>query len=74
MTPLHKDKYVHLDCTDGSRDAQEGLEVPLDKLPPWQEKHVKTFPVCWKNPVTGHLHFQVHPSGIQELVCRLCAP
>ncbi|GAA6008526.1 hypothetical protein JCM10207_007143 [Rhodosporidiobolus poonsookiae] len=46
----------------------EGLEVPLEDLPPWEEKHVKTLPVCWKNPVTGELHFQVHPSGIQELI------
>lgn len=46
----------------------DGLEVPFEDLPPWEEKHVKTFPVCWKNPVTGNLHVQVHPSGIHELV------
>ncbi|GAA5880518.1 hypothetical protein JCM3774_000635 [Rhodotorula dairenensis] len=46
----------------------DDLEVPLEDLPPWEEKHVKTFPVCWKNPVTGHLHLQVHPSGIHELL------
>ncbi|BGP06915.1 putative dioxygenase [Rhodotorula toruloides] len=46
----------------------DGLEVPLDELPPWEEKHVKTFPVCWKNPVTGNLHLQVHPSGIKEII------
>ncbi|GAA5982330.1 hypothetical protein JCM11641_002013 [Rhodosporidiobolus odoratus] len=45
----------------------EGKEVPLNDLPPWEEKYIKTLPVCWKNPVTGSLHFQVHPSGIQEL-------
>ena len=22
----------------------------------------------WKNPVTGELHFQVHPCGVQELI------
>lgn len=48
----------------------DGLEVPFEDLPPWEEKHVKTFPVCWKNPVTGNLHVQVHPSGIHELVRR----
>lgn len=52
----------------------DGLEVPFEDLPPWEEKHVKTFPVCWKNPVTGNLHVQVHPSGIHELVRRnLCS-
>lgn len=48
----------------------DGLEVPFEDLPPWEEKHVKIFPVCWKNPVTGNLHVQVHPSGIHELVRR----
>ncbi|GAA5900226.1 hypothetical protein JCM6882_002280 [Rhodosporidiobolus microsporus] len=46
----------------------EGKEVPLDDLPPWEEKHIKTLPVCWKNPVTGELHFQVHPSAIHQLI------
>ena len=27
----------------------------------------KTYPVCWKNPVTGELHVQVHPCGAMEL-------
>ncbi|GJN87624.1 hypothetical protein Rhopal_000579-T1 [Rhodotorula paludigena] len=46
----------------------EGKEMPDEDLPPWKEEHVKTLPVCWKNPVTGQLHFQVHPSGIKELL------
>ncbi|EAU92439.1 alpha-ketoglutarate dependent xanthine dioxygenase [Coprinopsis cinerea okayama7 len=45
----------------------EGLELPLDELPPWEEAKIKLFPVLWKNPVTGNLHFQVHPCGAQEL-------
>ncbi|GAA5837167.1 hypothetical protein JCM11251_005274 [Rhodosporidiobolus azoricus] len=46
----------------------EGKEVPLEDLPAWEEKHIKTLPVCWKNPVTGDLHLQVHPSAIHELI------
>jgi hypothetical protein len=46
----------------------EGKEVPIEDLPPWKEELIKTLPVCWKNPVTGELHFQVHPSGIHQLV------
>lgn len=46
----------------------EGLELPLNELPPWEESKVKTFPMVWKNPVTGELHFQVHPCGAQELI------
>ncbi|BGP38842.1 hypothetical protein JCM10449v2_002780 [Rhodotorula kratochvilovae] len=45
----------------------DGTEMPLEDLPPWEEKHVKTLPVCWKNPVTRELHLQVHPSALYEL-------
>ncbi|KAI0297594.1 hypothetical protein B0F90DRAFT_1738410 [Multifurca ochricompacta] len=45
----------------------EGKEHALDELPPWTEDRIKVFPVTWKNPVTGALHFQVHPCGAQEL-------
>ncbi|KAJ3710742.1 taurine catabolism dioxygenase [Lentinula raphanica] len=46
----------------------EGLELPLSELPPWEEARRKTLPVVWKNPVTGNLHFQVHPCGAAELI------
>ena len=65
----------------------EGLELPMEELPDWEESKVKTFPVVsrstvrererslktppwqlWKNPVTGDLHFEVHPCGAQELI------
>ncbi|GKV58045.1 taurine catabolism dioxygenase [Collybia sordida] len=46
----------------------EGLELPLDELPPWEEGKLKTFPIVWKNPVTGELHFEVHPCGAAELL------
>ncbi|KAL1741280.1 hypothetical protein HDZ31DRAFT_45769 [Schizophyllum fasciatum] len=46
----------------------EGLELPLDELPPWEESKRKTLPVTWKNPVTGELHFQVHPCGAAEVI------
>ncbi|KAI5116811.1 hypothetical protein M0805_007092 [Coniferiporia weirii] len=46
----------------------EGLESPLDKLPSWEESKIKVFPMLWKNPVTGNLHFQVHPCAALELL------
>ncbi|EJU02742.1 Clavaminate synthase-like protein [Dacryopinax primogenitus] len=46
----------------------EGLELPLNELPQWEEGKVKFLPMLWKNPVTGNLHFEVHPCGIQELL------
>jgi hypothetical protein len=46
----------------------EGKEMPLGELPEWKEEHIKTLPLVWKNPGTGNLHLQCHPSGVQELV------
>ncbi|KAF9055786.1 hypothetical protein BJ165DRAFT_1412243 [Panaeolus papilionaceus] len=46
----------------------EGLELPLEELPPWEESKLKILPVLWKNPGTGELHFQVHPCGAKELI------
>ncbi|KAJ3739744.1 taurine catabolism dioxygenase [Lentinula detonsa] len=46
----------------------EGLELPLSELPHWEEERRKVLPVVWKNPVTGNLHFQVHPCGAAELI------
>ncbi|EJC98794.1 Clavaminate synthase-like protein [Fomitiporia mediterranea MF3/22] len=46
----------------------EGRELPLDQLPPWEESKIKVLPMLWKNPVTGNLHFQVHPCAAQELL------
>ncbi|TFK70088.1 Clavaminate synthase-like protein [Pluteus cervinus] len=46
----------------------DGLELPSDELPEWEVERVKVFPVVWKNPVTGELHFEVHPCGAQELL------
>lgn len=48
--------------------VSEGKELPLDELPPWEESKIKTLPMLWKNPVSGKLHFQVHPSAIQEIL------
>jgi len=45
----------------------EGLELPLDDLPPWNDADLKHFPMCWKNPVTGELHLQVHPCAIKGI-------
>ncbi|KAJ3043239.1 hypothetical protein HDV00_005559 [Rhizophlyctis rosea] len=42
----------------------EGKELPLEDVPAWVEEKVK----AWKNPVTGALHFQVHPCAVKELI------
>ncbi|KAH9947803.1 Clavaminate synthase-like protein [Amylocystis lapponica] len=61
MTPAHA-------RADGLGMETEGLEVPLDALPEWEEAKVKVCPLLWKNPATEELHFQVHPCGVSELL------
>lgn len=48
--------------------VSEGKELPLDELPPWESSKIKTLPMTWKNPVTGKLHLQIHPSAIHEIL------
>ncbi|KDN44835.1 hypothetical protein RSAG8_05308, partial [Rhizoctonia solani AG-8 WAC10335] len=61
MAPAHA-------MSTGLGIESEGLELPLNELPPWEKEKIKIFPVVWKNPVTGGLHFQVHPCGVAALI------
>ncbi|KAK4700350.1 xanthine dioxygenase, partial [Phenoliferia sp. Uapishka_3] len=38
----------------------EGLEIPLEDLPPYDEKEIKIYPLAWHNPVTGEEVLSVH--------------
>jgi alpha-ketoglutarate-dependent taurine dioxygenase len=53
--------------TDGLGMLSEGLEVPLDELPEVDESKIQILPMCWRNPVTGKLALQVHPSAVRRL-------
>lgn len=45
----------------------EGREIPLDKLPPVEDDKIQILPMCWRNPVTGELALQIHPSAVRKL-------
>ena len=45
----------------------EGLELPDAELPPIDESKILVLPMCWKNPVTGQLALQLHPSAVRKL-------
>ncbi|KAF9055782.1 hypothetical protein BJ165DRAFT_1428627 [Panaeolus papilionaceus] len=45
----------------------EGLEMPLEDLPAWDENDIKVYPFVWKNCVTGELHLMVHPCLVMEI-------
>jgi alpha-ketoglutarate-dependent taurine dioxygenase len=53
--------------SDGLGMVSEGLELPLSELPPVDEADIKILPMCWKNPVTGNLALQIHPSAIKAI-------
>jgi xanthine dioxygenase len=45
----------------------EGKEIPLNELPEIDEEKIQILPMCWRNPVTGKLALQVHPSAVRKL-------
>ncbi|KAH7140914.1 hypothetical protein EDB81DRAFT_799162 [Dactylonectria macrodidyma] len=53
--------------SDGLGLVSEGKEAPFDSLPPIEEEKIQILPMCWRNPVTGRLALQVHPSAIRKL-------
>lgn len=63
MLTAHSTRLGHLIET-------EGLEKPLDQLPPWDPKHVCIYPMVWTNPVTGEKSLQVHGQGAFKLYLK----
>lgn len=53
--------------SDGLGMVSQGKEIPLGDLPPIEQDKIQILPMCWKNPVTGKLALQVHPSAIRKL-------
>lgn len=54
----------------GHSIENEGLEIPLDKLPPWDPKDVCVYPMVWSNPKTGEKSLQVHGQGALKLYLK----
>ncbi|KAH0186253.1 Clavaminate synthase-like protein, partial [Aureobasidium melanogenum] len=53
--------------SDGLGLVSDGLELSREELPPIDETKIKILPMCWRNPVTGRLALQVHPSAVEKL-------
>ncbi|KAF3926982.1 hypothetical protein ABW20_dc0109289 [Dactylellina cionopaga] len=45
----------------------DGLELPESELPEVTPSDIQTHPMCWKNPLTGNLALQIHPSAVRKL-------
>jgi alpha-ketoglutarate-dependent taurine dioxygenase len=53
--------------TDGLGMLSEGLELQDSELPPFEDSKILILPMTWKNPVTGRLAVQIHPSAIRKI-------
>jgi len=53
--------------SDGLGMVSEGLELSESELPPVEQEKIQVLPMCWKNPVTGKLAVQIHPSAVRRL-------
>jgi xanthine dioxygenase len=53
--------------SDGLGMVSDGLEVPDADLPPIDQEKIQILPICWRNPVTGKLAVQIHPSAVRRL-------
>lgn len=58
----------------GAKSLSDGLglysddrELPLNELPPIDEAKISILPMVWKNPVTGQLALQIHPSAVRKI-------
>lgn len=52
---------------DGLGMVSEGRELSRSDLLSVDEEKVQILPMCWRNPVTGKLGLQVHPSAVEKL-------
>ncbi|KAL9611329.1 MAG: hypothetical protein Q9167_004012 [Letrouitia subvulpina] len=53
--------------SDGLGLYSDNREVPLDALPTVEEEKIQVLPMVWKNPVTGALALQIHPSAVRKI-------
>ena len=53
--------------SDGLGLYSDNLELSESDLPPIDRSKVQILPMVWKNPVTGRLALQIHPSAVRKI-------
>ena len=53
--------------SDGLGLYSDDCELPESDLPPIDQAKIQILPVAWKNPVTGKLALQIHPSAVRKI-------
>ena len=65
--------YVWMSATKSRSDGlgllSEDLELPASELPATDPAKIQILPMVWKNPVTGRLAVQMHPSAVRKIHC-----
>lgn len=52
---------------DGLGMVSDGKELADSELPPIEPEKIQVLPMAWKNPVTGRLSVQIHPSAVRKI-------
>ena len=53
--------------SDGLGLISEGLELNESELPPVDKDKIQILPMTWRNPITGKLALQIHPSAVRKI-------
>lgn len=53
--------------SDGLGLYSDSRELPPADLPPIDSQKIQILPMTWKNPVTGALALQIHPSAVRRI-------
>lgn len=55
---------------DGASIYSEGREMSLEDVPPFEEKHIREYPMVWRNPLDGSKSLMVHGQGAWKLILK----
>ncbi|KAI9807220.1 MAG: hypothetical protein M1825_005938 [Sarcosagium campestre] len=53
--------------SDGLGLYSDNVELDESELPPIDTSKIQVLPMAWKNPVTGKLAVQIHPSAVSKI-------
>lgn len=56
--------------SDGLGLFSDDCELPESELPPIDQSKIQILPMAWRNPVTGQLALQMHPSAVRKIHLR----
>lgn len=70
LTPSRWVSQAKQDSMGITIPQKQGKEIPMDQMPPVDEAKIKTYPMVWKNEVTGKPAFMVHNFIVQKIFVK----